>query len=142
VVRDLHTNFERVFTREAPLKSLALSHSPLAAGDKFGKIYLISNPLSETPSISTLHWHSQEVSSLQFAGPFLISAGHEAVLVQWHLETQHKQFISRAGAPIQRLLFSTDGLLCGLFESDNSWKIIRTENNKVVKEFRGFNGES
>jgi len=43
-------------------------------------------------------WHAHAVNSLRFTSDgFLLSAGKESVLVQWHLERQDKTFISRLG---------------------------------------------
>jgi NET1-associated nuclear protein 1 (U3 small nucleolar RNA-associated protein 17) len=80
------------------------------------------------------------VSTLKFVPntPYLISGGEEAVLVQWHLETQSKQFISRLGAPI--LNFSLSGpsqTYYGTLMADNSVKIVRFDNNKVKVHILG-----
>lgn len=112
----------------------------LALGDDFGKIYIVHLSAKQT-IVQTLHWHAHRVSTLKFVPntPYLISGGEEAVLVQWHLETQSKQFISRIGAPI--LNFSLSGpsqTYYGTLMADNSVKIVRFDNNKVKVHIQGI----
>ena len=60
------------------------------------------------------------------------------MLVQWHLETQSKQFISRLGAPI--LNFSLSGpsqTYYSTLMADNSVKVVRFDNNKVKVHIQG-----
>jgi NET1-associated nuclear protein 1 (U3 small nucleolar RNA-associated protein 17) len=49
-----------------------------------------------------MHWHAHAVSSISFSpnGAYLLSAGEEAVLVLWQLQSGHKEFVPRVGAPI------------------------------------------
>jgi len=74
------------------------------------------------------------VSTLKFVSnsPYLLSGGEEAVLVQWHLETQNKQFISRLGAPVKNFSLSepSQSYYCTLL-GDNSIKVVRFDNNKI-----------
>jgi len=77
------------------LVAVAVSDDGLsvAVADESGKIYHVTNPQgSSTLIIQTLHWHASSVSCLQFipGTPLLMSAGSEAVLVQWHLEKQER----------------------------------------------------
>jgi len=65
-----------------------------------------------------------------FAGPYLLSGGEEAVLVQWHLEKQDKSFVARVGHTIQAV--SIARTYYGLTLGDNSVKVIRFDNNKAV----------
>ena len=84
--------------------------------------------------VQTLHWHSSRVSSLVFVpdSPYLLSAGAEAVMVQWHLETQNKNFISRLGSSITNVALSyPNQAYYGASMEDNSVKVIRFDNNKV-----------
>ena len=50
----------------------------------------------------TIHWHSNAVQSLCFSqdGFYLLSGGHEGVLVIWQLATLTKEFLPRLGAGI------------------------------------------
>lgn len=56
-------------------------------------------------AMSVLHWHAHAVSSLAFTpnGAYLLSGGEEAVLVVWQIESRHKEFVPRIGAPIQAI---------------------------------------
>jgi len=55
---------------------------------------------------TTLHWHAHAVKSITFSpnGAYLLSGGEEAVLVVWQLQTGHKEFIPRIGAPINSIV--------------------------------------
>jgi hypothetical protein len=61
------------------------------------------------------------------------------VVVQWHLETHAKTFISRLGtASILNLSFSKPSLTYySVALGDNSVKIIRFDNNKVKVDLQG-----
>ncbi len=85
----------------------------IAIADDKGKIFHVLNALDSAGKkgemvIKTLHWHSQPVKSLHFLEntPYLLSAGSEAVVVQWHLEKQDRTFISRLGSKISNLSLS------------------------------------
>ena len=98
-----------VIRREAKLTALAIKDdgTAIAIGDETGKIYHLLNINSSRGNdnyvIQTLHWHANSVESLAFVPntPFLVSGGHESVLVQWHLEKQERTFVSRLGNSIQ-----------------------------------------
>jgi WD40 repeat protein len=95
--------------------------------------------------VQTLHWHSHEVHTLNFIPqtPYLLSAGEEAVIVQWHLETQAKSFISRLGSPILNLSLSQPNMTYyGVQMADNSIKVIRFDNNKVKLHIKSVQFES
>ncbi|KAG8862952.1 hypothetical protein FRB96_000372 [Tulasnella sp. 330] len=51
---------------------------------------------------SLFHWHPHAVQSLAFTpnGSYLLSGGLASVLVMWQIETGHKGFVPRVGAPI------------------------------------------
>ena len=124
----------RVIKRDALLRTLAVNdkESLIAVGDDFGKIYIIHN--TKQLIVQTLHWHAHRVSALRFIAdsPYLLSGGEEAVIVQWHLETQSKTFISRLGAAITSIgLSSPSHSYYSVNLGDNSSKIVRFDNNKV-----------
>jgi hypothetical protein len=53
-------------------------------------------------------------------------------MVQWHLETQSKSFISRLGSSITNVALSyPNQTYYGATMDDNSVKVIRFDNNKV-----------
>ena len=97
-----------VIRREAKLTALALKDdgTSVAVGDEAGKIYHIMNINSgkgnDNRVIQTLHWHANSIEALRFVPntPYLMSGGHESVLVQWHLEKQERTFVSRLGNAI------------------------------------------
>lgn len=83
------------------MTSLALSDDgkSLAAGDEYGKVFVLHNFMKSDGDSSRVniviqslpHWHANAVSCLKFVGSgaskMLLSAGHESVLVQWNLTT-------------------------------------------------------
>lgn len=77
---------------------------------------------SVKPTMSILHWHSLPVLSLSFSseGSFLLSGGHECVMVKWLFKTGQKEFKPRLGAPISELTSSVDNTLYATRHLDNS----------------------
>jgi WD40 repeat protein len=125
----------RIIQRDSLLRTVAINSnaSLIALGDDFGKIYIVHLSGKQT-IVQTLHWHAHRVSALQFIPdtPYLLSAGEEAVIVQWHLETQNKSFISRLGTAITNIGLSLPSqTYYSVSMSDNSVKVIRFDNNKV-----------
>jgi NET1-associated nuclear protein 1 (U3 small nucleolar RNA-associated protein 17) len=74
------------------------------------------------PTMTVLHWHSLPVLSLAFSteGSYLLSGGHECVLVKWLFKTGQKDFKPRLGAPICELASSLDNTLYVSRHVDNS----------------------
>lgn len=89
----------------------------VAAGDASGRINIWTgleaataahkNGQSTDPRTAgmrqqTIHWHSNAVQSLCFTqdGCYLLSGGHEGVLVIWQLATLSKTFLARLGGAI------------------------------------------
>lgn len=74
------------------------------------------------PVKNTLHWHSLPVLCLNFTseGSFLLSGGHECVLVKWMYKTGSKDFLPRLGAPLSEITCSKDNTLYAIRHSDNS----------------------
>lgn len=80
--------------------------------------------ITTTPSKTTLHWHSLPVICLNFTteGSFLLSGGHECVLVKWMYKTGQKDFLPRLGAPLKEIHCSKDNTLYAVHHLDNSKK--------------------
>ena len=113
----------------------------LVVGDCIGKIHYYYHFFNENgPTISSRHWHSNRVNVLEFTkdDAFLLSGGKEAVVVLWHQVTQKNSFISRVGNQILNLSTSEDGTLIAISMSDNSIKIVRSQNYEIVQHFRGL----
>ena len=85
---------------------------------KINKKYLKASK----PTKTILHWHSLSVLSLAFStdGSYLLSGGHECVLVKWLLRTGQKDFKPRLGAPISEITSSIDNKLYVTRHLDNS----------------------
>ena len=73
------------------------------------------------PTKTVLHWHALPVLSLCFTeeGSFLLSGGHECVLVKWIYKTGHKDFKPRLGAPINKISCSKDNTMYAISHVDN-----------------------
>lgn len=74
------------------------------------------------PTKSILHWHSLPVVAIKFTpeGSFLLSGGHECVLVKWLYKTGQKDFRPRLGSPITDIVSSLDNTLYTTRHLDNS----------------------
>jgi WD40 repeat protein len=138
-----------VIRREVKLTCLDLTYDEtkgvqMAVGDDKGKIFHILNVIDSSGKrgqliVKTLHWHSHAVASLKFLEntPYLLSAGTEAVVVQWHLEKQDRTFVSRLGEKVsnlalsQRYGISTSTFFAAIL-ADNTLKVVRIDNNKTV----------
>ena len=84
---------------EESLNNLRAASEKANASEK-GKANIVPSA-----AMSVLHWHAHAVSSLAFTpnGAYLLSGGEEAVLVVWQIESRHKEFVPRIGAPIEAL---------------------------------------
>ena len=54
-----------------------------------------------------------------FSGAYLYSGGEESVLVFWQVDTNHKQFKPRLGAPISRICNSEEDTVIAVSHTDN-----------------------
>ena len=99
-----------------------------------------SSPIK--PTKTKLHWHSLPVLTLCFTqeGSFLLSGGHECVLVKWMFKTAQKDFRPRLGAPLSELSCSTDNTLVATRHLDNSIHLISQGSTtlSVVRTFSSF----
>jgi NET1-associated nuclear protein 1 (U3 small nucleolar RNA-associated protein 17) len=90
---------------------------------------------------TTLHWHAHAVSSIAFTpnGAYLLSGGEESVLVVWQLESGHREYLPRLGAPIQSVSVIPSSAeraqeyLLGLV--DGSMHLVESNNFKITKTF-------
>jgi NET1-associated nuclear protein 1 (U3 small nucleolar RNA-associated protein 17) len=117
----------------------------VAAGDVSGRIIIWSGLSSsahvasvgagkqsadhrlEEMTMSTLHWHAHAVGALCFSadGAYLLSAGQEATLVIWQLESLHKTFLPRLGGPITRVVgCSADPAKYAISQEDNVIRVV------------------
>jgi NET1-associated nuclear protein 1 (U3 small nucleolar RNA-associated protein 17) len=71
-------------------------------------------------------------------GAYLLSGGEEAVLVMWQLDTGHRQFLPRLGAPITGIAVGPRGAQYALSCGDNAVRIIGAVSSKVERVVRGL----
>ena len=104
----------------------------MATGTKTGKIivwynYLESmNDANIKPTMNILHWHALAVLSLCFSteGSYLLSGGHECVLVKWMFRSGQKDFKPRLGAPLDEIACSKDNTIYAVRHIDNSKQLL------------------
>lgn len=156
---DLHGSSLRKYDSPDPLTCLAFhpSEEIFATGDENGVIRLWycldsrnlarrghSNHERRAGKAPTtvMHWHAHAVSSIAFSanGSYLVSGGEEAVLVIWHLENRHREYVSRLGAPIDYITVlpqSTEathqGYLVSL--SDGGMSLVNSASLSVSRTF-------
>lgn len=109
----------------------------IATGTDSGKIILWYNYLQQSTedtmrdngsrktlkaTKTVLHWHSLSVLSLCFTpeGSYLLSGGHECVLVKWMYRTGQPEFKPRLGAPLGEIVLAKDNTLYATQHLDNS----------------------
>ena len=97
---------------------LANNESPLATTQINGKKATASGA---TPTMSMLDWHALPVLSVRFTaeGSYLLSGGHECVMVKWMFKSGQKDFKPRLGAPIAEYACSPDNRLYAIRHLDN-----------------------
>ncbi|KAL4897389.1 hypothetical protein BDV59DRAFT_43998 [Aspergillus ambiguus] len=73
-----------------------------------------------------LHWHRDPVSAVRWSrdGNYVISGGHETVLVLWQLDTGRKQFLPHLSAQICSIVVSDNGSSYVLKLADNSLMVL------------------
>jgi NET1-associated nuclear protein 1 (U3 small nucleolar RNA-associated protein 17) len=98
-----------------------------------------NNGFAAKPTMSILHWHALSVLSLCFTneGSFLLSGGHECVLVKWMFKTGQKDFKPRLGAPLSEIACSQDNTIMATRHSDNSIHLIGS-NLSIMQTFSTF----
>eukprot|EP01137_Pigoraptor_chileana_P009467 Opistho-2@57784 len=126
-------------------KLLALAFHPkepcIATGDATGKVTLWYCIGGERPAVTTtMHWHSHAVASIAYSGDgaYLLSGGHESVLVIWQLATDNKQFLPRLGGPIRHICISADEEHFLLAHGDNAIRIVSSASLEIEHMIKGF----
>ncbi|ERF72596.1 hypothetical protein EPUS_02878 [Endocarpon pusillum Z07020] len=86
------------------------------------------NPREEDIASRRFHWHRNEVLTVKWSldGNYIISGGHETVMVIWQLDTGQKQFLPHLSAAIQHLTVSDTGSSYALHLADNSVMVLST----------------
>ncbi|KAK7110343.1 WD repeat-containing protein 75-like [Littorina saxatilis] len=112
----------------------------LATGHANGKITIWWDIFSKKNSVMSFnHWHSLSVQALAFTpeGSYLLSGGHECVLVKWQMNSENKDFLPRLGTPLHSITSSPDGTLYVTSHTDNVLQII-TSNFHIEHAIRGL----
>ncbi|XP_069110726.1 WD repeat-containing protein 75-like isoform X1 [Argopecten irradians] len=113
----------------------------IATGTDSGKIILWWSFLGDQSHVvkTTLHWHALPVLDLTFTteGSYLLSGGHECVLVKWQYNSEYRDFRPRLGAPLCHVTISPDNLLYATSHHDNVIHLL-SSNFSVVQVFQGL----
>ncbi|CAB3987441.1 WD repeat-containing 75 [Paramuricea clavata] len=128
---------------KAPLTSVAFHpfDSCVATGHDNGKIIIWRNlEVDSEPVCTKLHWHAHSVASLKFSndGAYLYSGGEESVLVFWQIDSNHKQFKPRLGAPIAHICNSQDDTVIAVCHTDNVINLVSAVDLSVVNVVQGL----
>ena len=119
----------------------------VATGDVRGEIFLwynikgsVLNPESGPPVCgkSSMHWHSKGVSCLNATedGAYLLSAGHEGVLVMWQVESGYRQFLPRLGGAVHAFTNSSCGTVVAVLCEDQVIQLVNLLTRKVSRTLR------
>ena len=86
------------------------------------------NPSEEDIVARRFHWHRNEVLTVKWSidGNYIISGGHETVMVIWQLDTGHQQFLPHLSSAVQHLTVSRTGAAYAVHLADNSVMILST----------------
>ncbi|KAL2824726.1 hypothetical protein BDW59DRAFT_172669 [Aspergillus cavernicola] len=113
-----------------------VSEFDLALGGADGSILVYHNALGffeiggdNKPAPRRLHWHRDSVRAVRWSkdGNYIISGGHESVMVLWQLDTGRKQFLPHLSSPISNIVVSGSG---------NSYAVKLADNRVVVLSAR------
>ncbi|CAF3068518.1 unnamed protein product [Rotaria socialis] len=115
----------------------------VALGTQSGRIalwYNFVNSTTKETTVSYLHWHSLPVICLTFSfdGSYLLSGGHECVLVKWFYRKSEPTFRPRLGSPIIHITSSNDQTFYVSTHSDNSLHLIGS-NLSIQQTIAGIN---
>lgn len=103
-------------TRNLTVAAAAHRSQRAAAGDVSGRVMVFtqkkgvprSAPANDRYAVTTHHWHAQEVTALCFSedDKFLLSGGHEEVLVVWQVEDGKRTYLPRLGGSVNHIVRS------------------------------------
>ncbi|KAL4756165.1 WD repeat protein [Aspergillus foveolatus] len=94
----------------------------LALGGADGSIliyHILGSTLKNPPR--RLHWHRDPVTAVRWSkdGNYVLSGGHESVMVLWQLDTSRKQFLPHLSSPICNIVVSESGNFYAVRLADN-----------------------
>ncbi|KAI9348781.1 quinon protein alcohol dehydrogenase-like superfamily, partial [Zopfochytrium polystomum] len=97
---------------------------------------------SYRPIVTNMHWHANPVTSIAFTadGSYLLSGGHEGVLVIWQLNSGNKtpNFLPRLSSSILAVSTSGDHSKHAIVLRDNSIRIIDSANLRPIQSVVGL----
>ena len=109
----------------------------LCVGDVNGRLTYYKNPIkNHNKDYSIFHWHSDQISTLEFAncGDMLLSGGNEGVIAIWYENGTKKDFCPRVQGKIVQLKTNEDSDKVMIKLHNNSIKIIQQTNFELINE--------
>ncbi|KAE8145371.1 hypothetical protein BDV25DRAFT_164801, partial [Aspergillus avenaceus] len=87
-----------------------------------------------------LHWHRDPVNVVRWSkdGNYLVSGGHESVMVLWQLDTGRKQFLPHLSSPICNIVVSQSGNSYVVKLADNSIIVLSTRELQPFANITGL----
>lgn len=95
----------------------------------------------QEPPAATVHWHAHAVGCLAFSvdGTYLLSGGHEAVLVIWDAVSGRRAYLPRLGGPLVGIVgCEGDPARYAVRQSDNTLRVINTATMTVESSIHGL----
>lgn len=108
----------------------------LCVGDNNGRLTYYNSVLKNFNDKNIFHWHSGQVSALDFAncGEMVLSGGLEGVIVVWYYGGAKKDFCPRVEGEITEIQANADGDKIALKLSNNVVKVISLSNFEPLDE--------
>lgn len=141
IFHNLTTNDSKTIEFQKILSNgIFLQEDSIVIGDSSGKIHFLSNLKEKKHSMTTKHWHSHKVSSIESDSnhDYLYTAGEEGVIVIWNLKTEEKSFLPRLNAGINSISISPNNQILSLNCKDQSIKFVNLFNFTVLNEYSGI----
>ncbi|KAL9115985.1 MAG: hypothetical protein Q9227_000353 [Pyrenula ochraceoflavens] len=91
-------------------------------------------------AIRRLHWHRNAVETLKYSrdGSYIVSGGHETVLILWQLSTGRHQPLPHLSSPILNVCVSPSGTSYAIQRADNSAIVLATANLEPLASVSGL----
>lgn len=110
----------------------------------FGKEASGKKDFSSLLKPRVLHWHREAVEAIQWShdGNYILSGGHEFVLVLWQLETGKRQELPHLPSTITAIAVSSNGTSYGIQLADNSVIVLSTSELEATAHVTGIQSRS
>ncbi|KAL4450611.1 hypothetical protein ABPG77_000967 [Micractinium sp. CCAP 211/92] len=138
-------------TKKLTCAALTDSGDVLAVGDVTGRIVFWHGIREAVDAVesggepalpqATVHWHAEPVCCLEFSpdGTFMLSGGHEGVLVVWDVSSGRRAYLPRLGSCLLNIACCTgDPSRAAVSLSDNVIRVVDLASMHVQCSIRGI----